>query len=245
GPTGLFEALEAHRRVARLSENIPAIIETSNYLDRMTFGSEHQDLRVVRDSLMARLDAASLINNPSLWPGIEEGLARLRDSYSLTYRSFHAAYHQEALELRHRLEALTPQVNALARFNEIPELGSPVGLEVQQMFKDVSEGYRLCAIAEDDLDLGDVPYCPSCILPMNVTVPHRSEEQLSGEVSRAMREYNRRLSTHSAMQILDRPTREQVDKFIELVQVADPSALANVLDDRVVEFLRQFLSNDG
>ena len=245
GPSGLFEALEGHRRVARLSENIPAIIETRNYLDRMTFGSEHQDLRVVRDSLMARLDAAGLINNPSLWPGIEEGLARLRDSYSLTYRSFHAAYHQEALELRHRLEALTPQVNALARFNEIPELGSPVGLEVQQMFKDVSEGYRLCAIAEDDLDLGDVPYCPSCILPMNVTVPHRSEEQLSGEVSRAMREYNRRLSTHSAMQILDRPTREQVDKFIELVQVADPSALANVLDDRVVEFLRQFLSNDG
>jgi hypothetical protein len=27
------------------------------------------------------------------------------------------------------------------------------------------------------------------------------------------------------------------------VQVADPSALVNVLDDEVIEFLRQFLSN--
>lgn len=194
---------------------------------------------------MARLDTAGLINNPALWQSIDEGIARLRNSFSSAYRSFHSAYHQEALELRHQLETLTPQVNALARFNEIPELGQPVGTDVQQMFKDVSEGYRLCAVAEDELDLGDVPYCRSCTLPMNVVIPHRSVEELSGEVSRVMREYNRRLSSHSAMRILDRPTREQLDKFIELVQVADPSALANVLDDRVVEFLRRFLSNDG
>lgn len=245
GPSDLSEALGTLQRVASLSDYVPAIIEARNYLDRMTFGLEHQDLRLVRDSLMARLDAASLISNPSLWHSINEGLERLRGNFSTTYSSFHATYHQEALELRHQLETLTPQVNALARFNEIPELGEPVGTEVHQMFKDVSEGYRLCGVAEGELDLGDVPYCRSCILPMNVAIPHRSVEQLSGEVARALREYNRRLSTHSAMQILDRPTREQLDKFIELVQVADPSALANVLDDRVVEFLRQFLSNNG
>ena len=241
GPLGLSDALDTLRRAARLADYVPIVLEVRNYLDRMTFGLEHQDLRLVRDSLMARLDAAGLINNPSLWPGIEDGLVRLRDSYAAAYRSFHSAYHQETLELQHRLEALTPQVTALARFNEIPELGEAVGVDVQEMFKDVSESYRLCGVAEDDLDLGDLPYCSSCILPLNVTIPQRSIEQLSGEVSRAMREYNRRLSTHSAMQILDRPTGEQVDKFIELVQVADPSALANVLDDRVVEFLRQFL----
>ena len=33
------------------------------------------------------------------------------------------------------------------------------------------------------------------------------------------------------------------DRFVTLVQVADPSALVNVLDDEVVAFLRQFMRN--
>ena len=60
-------------------------------------------------------------------------------------------------------------------------------------------------------------------------------------LERAMREYNRRLSSHAARLMLAHPSKEQLDKFVGLVQVADPSALANVLDDPVVEFLRGFL----
>ena len=37
------------------------------------------------------------------------------------------------------------------------------------------------------------------------------------------------------------PTREQLDKFVSLVQVADPTPLADVLDDDVLEFLRSFV----
>ena len=66
-------------------------------------------------------------------------------------------------------------------------------------------------------------------------------EMLFGAVERAMHEYNRRLGSYGVRQILAHPSREQLDKFINLVQVADPSALANVLDDEVVEFLRQFM----
>ena len=61
-------------------------------------------------------------------------------------------------------------------------------------------------------------------------------------LDRAMRAYNRRLGSHSARRILDHPTKEQLDQFVALVQVADPSVLANVLDDEVVAFLRRFLS---
>ena len=40
---------------------------------------------------------------------------------------------------------------------------------------------------------------------------------------------------------LPSPTGEPLEKFVELVQVADPSALTKVLDDDVVDFLRRFL----
>ena len=43
--------------------------------------------------------------------------------------------------------------------------------------------------------------------------------------------------------VLANPTSAQLTKFVELVQVADPSALADVLNDDVVEFLRQFLTS--
>ena len=112
------------------------------------------------------------------------------------------------------------------------------------MFKDVSASLTLCQVAEDDLNLHDVPYCQSCLLTFDVEISRREVETLFGYTEGAMREYNRRLSSHSIRQILAHPTREQLDKFVNLVQVSDPSALANVLDDEVVEFLRRFL-RDG
>ena len=59
-----------------------------------------------------------------------------------------------------------------------------------------------------------------------------------GDLERAMREYNRRLGSRAVRQILSDGSREQLDKFINIVQVSDLSALANVLDDEVVEFIR-------
>ena len=165
----------------------------------------------------------------------------LRSRYANAYVSHHVRYHQEALELSHRLERLRPQVEALVRFNEMPELGQPVGTEVPQLFKDLSISFSVCPAKEDQLDLEAVPYCEACLLRMDGDVPARDAELLFGATERAMHEYNRRLSSHSVRQILAHPTREQLDQFINLVQVADPSALVNVLEDEVVEFLRQFL----
>ena len=43
--------------------------------------------------------------------------------------------------------------------------------------------------------------------------------------------------------ILAHPTREQLDRFIDLMRVSDLTELANVLDERVVEFLCGFVSD--
>ena len=56
-----------------------------------------------------------------------------------------------------------------------------------------------------------------------------------------MTEYNRRLSSEGVRRILADPTTEQLGKFINLVQVSDLSALANVLDGDVLDFLRRFV----
>ena len=243
GASGLREALEVYRRVVGLSTLAPAIAQAKQYLDSMTFGRSHQELLLQRDSVAARFEANSLLDNPSLWSSIEEGFQRLRAQYANAYLSHHLRYHQEALELRHRLEALTPQVEALAMFSKMPELGEPVGTEVPQLSQEVAASLRACSGEVDEPSLQAAPYCHACQLPLDVEVPRRNATLLFGATETAMREYNRRLSSHAVRRILAHPTKEQLDRFVDVVQVADPSALANVLDDGVVEFLRQFLKS--
>ena len=83
-----------------------------------------------------------------------------------------------------------------------------------------------------------------CSLGLDEEVPRREADAAMDGVEMAMREYSRLLGSHGASMVLAHPTSTQLTKFVELVQVADPSALADVLNDDVVEFLRQFLASD-
>ena len=112
-----------------------------------------------------------------------------------------------------------------------------------QRLTDVSAFILVCSTNDSDLTPEDTPNCLECGLRLNGEVPRSQVELLVGSSEGAMREYNRRLGSQGVRQVLAHPTTEQLDKFVNLVQVADPSALANVLDDGVVEFLRQFLRN--
>ncbi|MCI0440605.1 MAG: hypothetical protein L0177_15940 [Chloroflexi bacterium] len=243
GPGALESALDGYRRLRQLAALVPAISQTRQYLDSMTFGRGHDGLLFERDALAAMLDWRALARNPALWSSIAVTFERLRARYASAYADHHEAYRQEALELRHRLERLQPQIEALAKFNEIAELGQPVGNDVPQLLKDVTSALKTCPLRGQGLALEKSPSCQSCLLSLDDAIPRMEAETLFGAVERAMREYNRRLGSHGVRHVLAHPTREQLDKFIGLVQLADPSALANVLDDEVIAFLRQFLRN--
>ena len=243
GPSELGDTLDRYRRVRRLAELVPSIGRTKRYLDLMTFGPDNHQLLVERDTLLARIEPDSLMASPWLWGGIEESFRRLLARYSRTYVAHHLRYFEEAQKISHRLEGLSLQVEALVRFNGMPELGEPVGTEVPRLYEEVAASFRTCSALRNGLSLESTPYCQSCQLPLEQGIPRGEVELLFGAADRAMREYNRRLGTQTVRQILAHPTKEQLDKFIDLVRVADPSALANVLDDPVVEFLRQFLSS--
>ena len=241
GPSGLGEALETYRRLLRLATLAPRIAETKRYVDSMTFGRSHEEMRLERDSVAARFELDSLLANPSIWGSIEGRFQLLRARYANAYVRHHVRYYQEVPELRDKLGGLEPLVEALARFNGMPELGEPVGTEVPQLFQDVVGSFRTCAVEVDESSLKAGPYCQACRLPLDEVVPRQEFSALSGAMERAMREYNRRLGSHAVRQVLAHPNKRQVDRFVDMLHVADPSALANVLDDEVVDFLRRFL----
>ncbi len=243
GPAGLRASLDSLVRVERLAELAPAIQSARLYAGRMAFGPGHGDLKLRRDSLASRAGLAELLANPSLWDSVEAGLHELRRDYSAAYTLHHTQYHDETAALTGRLRNLTPQVSALAKLNDVPDFGGPVGADVGPRFEDLADRVKTCTLGPADLDLADGPLCVDCSLSLDEEVPRRQAENVMSDLESALREYNRRLSSEAATQVLAHPTREQLDRLIDLVHISDLSALSNILDDRVVEFLRGFVNN--
>ena len=241
GPQRLRDAVNLLDRLARVTDRAPAVRTTRAYLGAMRFGPGQSALAVERDSLLVMADPNGLLLNPSTWDGIEERARQLIGRFVHVYATHHERYHEDVQALSNRLDEVRPQVAAVARFAKMSELGEPVGTGLPGLFDDLAGPLRRCHLPPEDLDLEDSPTCGTCRLSLDDEVPRRQAEAVFGAVASAMREYNRRLGSHAVRRVLAEPSREQTDRFVDLVRVADPSALANVLDDQVVDFLRQFI----
>ena len=243
GPSGLREALQLRERLERLAALAPAVVLERRYLADMTFGRRHQDLALQRDAAVKTMGLDGLIDSPSLWGSIEQNIRQLRNGYSASYLSHHAGYHREAAEILRDLEPLPRQIEALERFNDVPEFEGTVDTDAPARFRDLTASIRTCVEAEDDIDLESVPVCNECHLPMDEDAPRRVAAMVIRDTSAAMREYNQRISSEGVRRILADPSREQLDTFIDMVQISEISDLANVLDADVLEFLRRFVRN--
>ena len=244
GPTNLRDAFALRDRLEQLAPDVTAISDARQYLSGIAFGPEDGALHLEHSAVCARIELTSLLETPSLWPSIEGRLGEFRSKYSGRYLAHHTRYYEQEQEIDRRLERLTPQVDALARFNGMPELGEPIGVDAQERLQAVVGSLRSCSTAADQIRLETSPRCQMCSLGLDEEVPRREADAAMDGVETAMREYSRLLGSHGARMVLANPTSAQLTKFVELVQVADPSALADVLNDDVVEFLRQFLTNN-
>ena len=243
GPANLRDALALRDRLEQLAPAVTAIGEARQYLGGIAFGPEDGDLQLEHSAVSARIELTSLLETPSLWPSIEGRLADFQSKYSGRYIAHHTRYYEQEQEIGRRLDRLTPQVDALARFNEMPELGEPIGVDAQERLQVVVGSRRSCSTAAEQIRLVTSPRCQTCSLGLDEEVPRREADAAMDGVETAMREYSRLLGSHGARMVLANPTSAQLTKFVELVQVADPSALADVLNDDVVGFLRQFLAS--
>jgi len=237
-PSGLARVLGLYDRLENLATLVPAITRVKAYLSEMTFGRNFLELSLKRDALAARTGIDTLLGNPGLWGSLEEGFEQLRREHASTYILHHDRYHQEAVELTATLDRLRRQVEALARFNDIPELDGPLATDMPRRFWDITGALRTCGQTEEDLSLDDAPFCQECRLPLGECIPRREVASVVHGTEGAMREYNRRLSSEGVRRILAHPNRAQHDKLIGLIQVSDLTNLANVLDEEVVDFLR-------
>lgn len=235
----LRAALMAFRKLRPLAAAAQELLQARAYLLDVapTLGEEmEQACRL----LMARLDLLSLEADPSALAAVRQAFQQFKEQYARAYRAHHEQYHAASARLTRQLDNVALLLEALVKFNTITELGAPVAADLPSRFQSLSGSLRTCSEKSQALPLADMPFCRSCELRLNHPPPEREAETLLRDLENAWRIQNRRLATLASRHILPQTPASSVDKLAKLVQTADLSSLANVLDDDVMAFLRSF-----
>ena len=135
------------------------------------------------------------------------------------------------------------KLHALALLNSIPELGEPVGTELEQEYLIIEERMGRCDINPQDIPLHSHPRCSRCHMALGETPPTQDLELFLAELDRALGEQNRRLSRVLVDRILHEGTDQRLENFLNIVQASDLSVLSNTLNDELAAFIRRLLRN--
>jgi hypothetical protein len=241
-PSALAAAVAFVGGIETLSPLVEPIIASRRYLVGMAFGAENADLELERDTVLARIDTGQLTAQPSLWSVVERTVVRLKDDFRAAYQAHHSDYHRRASELDQTLNALSPQIAAIDRLNGIPKLGDPVAPGLRGDFSLALNSVRTCP-SPTQPDLSVDPVCAGCALTLTDELP--DGEAIAREADAAIAEHGRRLALAASGRVLMQDDKPSLALFLELVQAGDAAKIANVLDDEVFEFLRDFVRTKG
>ena len=231
--------LESCEAVAGLADQI---VSVCSYLDAILSHPSEGELPLDYSTLRYQIDLGHFIANPPLWQSVNAEFQLLKQRHIRQYLEHHKTYNADLVSLTNRLDTVRPQVQALEQLTRIQELGEPVGADIPTRSLELEGSLRPCPLGPEEISLEEAPHCQRCGLGLREEAPLQRIEEIMGDLQRAMREYNRRLSSQAVRRILESQEKESLEKFINLVQISDLSALANVMDSEVLAFLTGFLS---
>lgn len=123
-PADFAAAFEHYAKGRKLCDRA---IELSSAKDYLNGACEiDKPLEFDRKALVVYLDFDTLLKDPSIIAARMEEFEKWKTKYTHAYRKAHRAYYEELTKLEDNVEALRPQVRALALMNSIVELGPPL-----------------------------------------------------------------------------------------------------------------------
>lgn len=241
-PRELREEVAFLRSLLRDATLVREIVATKTYLYGMVLRPQDEELAVDRVSLLEQMKLGHLVSHPNLWASVRALFDWFKTRYRAAYVAHHQRYYQEAASLREKLLQAEPRLRALGRLNSLEELGAPLGVELFSRYQELLAQVRPCPVKGDEgLALGSQPTCPACGLTLAQEPPAPKVERFLSQLETALREQRLRLSSQAIRQILSRRQEGRLEQFLQVVQASDLSALVDLLDDKLVAFLRELL----
>jgi hypothetical protein len=244
-PSRFREAIYFARCLARDASATIDLLAARHYLEAAIVPSAFADLSTDRSAVLDATTFASFWLDGSRAGWMLDAIAIWRRGYVSSYVTQHARFRDAIATIAERVDADAARAAALARLNSLRRLGPALGAVVLNELHDIERLYP-CAIDASALTeaLQDAPICPVCAFALGHAAPLTETRRVLRAIDRALTGQQTRLARRVVSRIIDHPGAgedDKIERFIRVVQASDVTALALILDDGLVEFLRDLL----
>ena len=243
------KAFDQYVKGRQLRDRAFDLSQARDYLSGACDINDSVDLQ--RDSTLCLFGFDGLLKDPGIIPVRMEGFEKWKSSYVHSYRKAHRAYYQKLTELASDLDVLKPKARALVKMNTIVEIGPPLPMTsaVAGDLAAVEKRLYVCPDAEEAPVDGADPICRKCSWTPASQPPVAEVAKLKAVVASGLADRFQRFKDAAIGAILkkeaERGTRPDLAKLLEIVQLANADALAGVLTDDLVDFLRKLLYDEN
>lgn len=256
-----LRAVEAGRSLASAARPIAQLVEDAALLRCVL---DHRSAATELSSMLAYLDGAqppdtdaelatdpaftreqlsfiTLLEQPHQLDRLRASFQVFRQRYARVYVQHHDQYWRAAARLQGELQEAAPVARTLARLNALRQLGRPVGEAQLAVYQRLLGGRPACAVRGLPDALRERPACPQCGISLRDGVPAQEGRAVLRGLQSALTRQQSRLASEAVRRILGRGG-ERLEQFLRVVQAADLTALASILDDDLLDFLRELLA---
>ncbi|HEX7376077.1 MAG TPA: hypothetical protein VF278_03145 [Pirellulales bacterium] len=192
-----------------------------------------------------------LLKDPGKVAARLDGFEQWRGKYEHAYRKAHRAHYEELRALEGEVEALRPKVRALARLNDIGELGPALAAtkSVAADLASIDKRLDLCPTADDARLEAASPLCARCAWTPAAEAPAADFKKLKTVVARGLADRFQRFKDATIGAVLTRAAaadgRADLAQLLKIIQLATADALAGVMTEELAAFLRQLLHDEN
>ena len=239
----LEEDLSLLHQLSLLGRSAEDILKAQEYLEgALVPPNLYPALSVDRQALGEALAPASLVQaRGRTWSVLEQEFLRFKSNFADAYRLHHEDLHQALPAFQRDLVLAHPKLGALELLNELAELGQPAGVGLSGSLSQLEGAPPNCTVSKAHLDLETLPWCSSCRLTLETSLPSAELGRLLPAIDGALGAKNGQLSNLLVERILHGQADGRLDDFLKIVQASDLSALATTLNQELLGFIRRLL----